>query len=133
MSLLKQKTKNHLSIGKRGEIAAEKYLKKIGYMILVRNFTNNSGKRLGEIDIIASDKKEIVFVEVKTRIFKQNEQILPEENITKAKLYKINKIASFYIRKNKIFDSKYRFDAITVLANTETNTAKIRHLKSIFI
>ncbi|MEI7890526.1 MAG: YraN family protein [bacterium] len=133
MPFLKLKTKKPLSVGARGEMVAENYLKKIGYTVLARNFTNSSGRRLGEIDIIATDNAEIVFVEVKTRISNYDDQILPEENITKAKLYKLNKIASFYINKNKLFDVSYRFDAITIIANTKTSTAKIRHIKNIFI
>ena len=45
-------------IGKFGEDEAVKYLEKKGYKILDRNF---SCKR-GEIDIIALDKGEIVFI-----------------------------------------------------------------------
>ena len=49
--------------GKLGEDIAVHYLKQNGYVILDRNFEC----RQGEIDIIALDKKEIVFIEVKTR------------------------------------------------------------------
>lgn len=128
MSIFKRQ--EALSTGARGEKAALAYLKKNGYKILVSNFFNPSGRRLGEIDIVAKDGQEIVFVEVKTRTFSK---ILPEESITPAKLYKLNKAASFYISKNKLFNSPYRFDAITLIANSENNQAKLRHIKNIFI
>ena len=122
-----------LSIGARGEKAALHYLKKCGYKILETNFFYKTGRRLGEIDIIAKEGEEIVFIEIKTRTNYCKNSLLPEESITSKKLHKINKIASFYIAKNRLFAVPYRFDAITILANTESNCAKLRHLKKVFI
>lgn len=127
------KKQQALSTGTRGEQAAINYLKKNGYKILASNFFNTSGRRLGEIDIVAKDGEEIVFVEVKTRTAKHKNSPLPEESITPAKLHKLNKAASFYISKNKLFDLPYRFDAITLLADPENEKATLRHIKNIFI
>ncbi|NTW06664.1 MAG: YraN family protein, partial [Syntrophaceae bacterium] len=52
-----------ISTGKDGEQIAAAYLKKKGYRICETNFRCP----LGEIDIIAREKDEIVFIEVKTR------------------------------------------------------------------
>ena len=49
--------------GKIGEDAAAYYLHREGYKIICRNFRCIQG----EIDIIAKDEKNLVFVEVKTR------------------------------------------------------------------
>jgi len=49
--------------GKESESIAVRYLKRNGYKILEQNYRN----QLGEIDIIAKDKKTLVFVEVKAR------------------------------------------------------------------
>ncbi|HDN84600.1 MAG TPA: YraN family protein, partial [Candidatus Aerophobetes bacterium] len=49
-------------IGKRGEKLAISYLKKRGYRILDKNFRC----KIGEIDIVAENDGQIVFVEVKT-------------------------------------------------------------------
>ena len=54
--------KSH-ELGKNGEEIATEFLRKKGYKILERNFEASQG----EIDIIAKDDKELVFVEVKTR------------------------------------------------------------------
>jgi len=120
-------------IGDLGEDAATKFLQNNGYEILDRNFQNNLGRRLGEIDIIAKELKngEIVFVEVKTRGYEKYKNTLPEENITSAKLRKLNKIAGVYLRIKNLNNEPYRFDAISVWINTETNEAKIKHIPSL--
>lgn len=121
-----------LSIGARGEKAANAYLQKNGYKILATNFCNKSGRRLGEIDIIAKEKEEIVFVEVKTRI-SSGSSMLPEENISRSKLYKLDKTAAFYLRANNIQDAPYRFDAIALVVDQDENSAHLKHIKNIFI
>ena len=127
------KKQQSLSLGKRGEKAALNYLKKQNYKILATNFFNPVGRRLGEIDIVAKDGGDWVFVEVKTRKNNSGKLILPEESINRLKLRKLNKIAGFYLSKNKIVDAPYRFDAITVLADPEKNQASLRHIKNIFL
>ena len=55
--------RRELSLGQRGERAAERYLRRKGYIIVARG----QRMRLGEIDLIAVDRGTLVFVEVKTR------------------------------------------------------------------
>lgn len=122
------------STGKIGEEVAVNYLKANDYKIMATNFKNNSGRRLGEIDIIAKDKNgELVFVEVKTREYQKYKNTLPEENITRAKLRKLSKIASAYLYQNNLKEANYRFDAISVWLDIETRLAKIKHIKSMFL
>jgi len=126
-------TNNTKNLGNLGEEAAVKFLQNNGYKILDRNFQNNLGRRLGEIDIIAKELKngEIVFVEVKTREYEKYKNTLPEENITSAKLKKLNKIANVYLRIKNLNNAPYRFDAISVWVSKETNEAKIKHIPSL--
>jgi putative endonuclease len=49
--------------GAAAEEAAERYLKKQGYVIVERNLVT----RLGEIDIVALDGETLCFIEVKAR------------------------------------------------------------------
>ena len=56
---------DHLRTGRRGEEAAYFYLRKLGYVMVARNF--RSPNRRGEIDLIAWHKDVLCFVEVKTR------------------------------------------------------------------
>jgi putative endonuclease len=119
--------------GQLGEQVAANFLKNKNYEILAMNFKNNSGRRLGEIDVIAKDitQNEIVFIEVKTREYSKYKNTLPEENITHQKLRKLNKIATFYLRKHHLVDFAYRFDAISVWLDYTTRIAKIKHIKSL--
>jgi putative endonuclease len=55
----------HQRTGRRGEEAAYFYLRKLGYVIVSRNF--RSPHRRGEIDLIGWDKNVLSFIEVKTR------------------------------------------------------------------
>lgn len=121
---------NSKNLGTLGEDVAVNYLKNNGYIILDRNFQNNIGRRLGEIDIIAKDIKEneIVFVEVKTRELEKYGDTLPEENITYPKLRKLDKIAQVYLKFKHLEDCGYRFDAISVWLNLETKEEKIKHI-----
>ncbi len=84
---------NHRSqLGKFGEDTACDYLIKKGYKILERNFR----EPWGEIDIITKAlDKTLVFVEVKTMNEKIN-GIQPEEQLTQAKLRKLQRTASLY-------------------------------------
>ncbi|PIP26969.1 MAG: YraN family protein [Candidatus Moranbacteria bacterium CG23_combo_of_CG06-09_8_20_14_all_39_10] len=123
------------STGQTGEQVAANFLKNKGYEILDMNFENDSGRRLGEIDIVARDKQqdEIVFVEVKTREYNRYKDTLPEENINYQKLRKLAKIATVFLRERKMEDCDYRFDAISVWLDYTTRMAKIKHLPNIFL
>jgi len=120
-------------IGKRGEEEAQKYLRHLGYDILCVNFCNYSGRRIGEIDIIAREKDEFVFVEVKSRTVRNNNYPPAEESITSSKLHKLNKIARFYITKNNLWNNPHRFDAVCVYFSDTDPKVSIKHLKSIFL
>jgi len=50
------------SLGRRGEDAAARYLKRHKYRLIARGVRS----RLGELDIVAADGRTVVFVEVKT-------------------------------------------------------------------
>lgn len=122
------KHKEPKSLGEMGEDLAVKYLRKKDYKIMGRNFKNPSGRQLGEIDIIASKDKKVVFVEVKTRT---NNNPLPEQSITREKLHRLNKIASRYLSTHNLEDSDYQFDAISIVL-ADNGQKEIRHLECIF-
>lgn len=110
-------------IGKFGEDEAVKYLEQKGYKISDRNF---SCKR-GEIDIIALDKNEIVFIEIKARI--SLKYGLPSEAVTKNKLKHIYKTAEYYLYTRNLLNEKTRIDVIEVYI--KNNQVIINHLKQV--
>ncbi|MCL5784756.1 MAG: YraN family protein [Patescibacteria group bacterium] len=97
-----------VNIGNSGEDLACEYLKNLGYKILERNYRI----RGGEIDIIARDKDELVFVEVKTRY--SHEFGSPAEAITPWKIKFLIKTAAFYVQKINWGDKPYRLDALLI-------------------
>src|ERR1700692_1066038 len=60
-----EKVPTHQRTGRRGEEAAYFYLRKLGYVMVARNY--RTPNRRGEIDLIAWHKDVLCFVEVKTR------------------------------------------------------------------
>lgn len=121
------------SLGNLGEKIAADYLKNKKYKIIALNYANPSGRRLGEIDIIAEDltKNELVFVEVKAREMQKFQNTNPEENVNYHKLRKMDKIAYFYVKQNNLDNCAYRFDIISVWINLISRRAKIKHLEAI--
>lgn len=110
-------------LGNWGEGQAAKFLRKKGYEIITRNFYSYQG----EIDIIAKDKNEIVFCEVKTR---RNISFgMPADSVNYYKKKHIQATAKYYLYKNNINNTSVRFDIIEVyLIN---HKIKINHLKNI--
>lgn len=124
---------NTSELGALGEELGCRYLKDKGYKILQKNYCNTIGKRLGEIDIVAEKDKALVFVEVKSRLGTLESALLPEANITREKLRKLERIAQCYLREKKREKSAYHFDALSVLYDVASKKAHIRHLEHIFI
>lgn len=95
-------------IGEKAEEEAVALLKKSGYKILQKNYR----VFFGEIDIIAKDKKVLVFVEVKMRSTAGFG--LPQEFVDNKKRKKIIATAISYIKLNKIKNTDYRFDVVAL-------------------
>jgi len=119
-------------IGSLGEELGCRYLKQKGYTILATNYCNTSGRRLGEIDIVARKGKELIFVEVKTRFRTPNDTLVPEASITPAKLHKLERIAAYYLHEQRLESFPYHFDALSIVYDTDAHHASIRHLEHIF-
>lgn len=112
-------------VGMLGENIATKYLEGLDYNVIERNFRCRSG----EIDIIAQDKDEIVFVEVKTRISLKCG--VPAEAVNKEKQEHLYKTASFYLYKHGLTSACVRFDVIEIFLRDDD--WKLEHLKNIEI
>ena len=112
-------------LGKAGEKVALQYLKNKKYKIVTKNFRMYRG----EIDIIAYDRKALVFVEVKTR--KSRKFGLPEESVNFSKQKQIKKIAWGFLVKNNLQDVECRFDVLS-LHFDEDKGYTIHHIKNAF-
>jgi putative endonuclease len=105
--------------GKEGEKIAAAYLKKNGYRIIEINFRCP----IGEIDIVAKEKDDLVFVEVKTR--KSMELGYPEQAVGIRKQKKMSQLALWYLQKRKVADTNARFDVVAVTLIPENNEVKL--------
>ena len=96
--------------GKQGEDIAAKLLLENGYFIAARNYRSD----IGEIDIIAENRRHVLFVEVKLR--SSSAGYMPREAVTADKRRRL-----VYTAKNYIYKSHNnlppRFDIIEIIQN----------------
>ena len=100
-----------LPLGRRGERAAEKYLRRNGYRIVARNFRAAGA----EIDLVAMDGETLVFVEVKTR--RSREAGAPEEAVDERKQRRMRRAAELFATRYRADEVTMRFDIIAVDAS----------------
>lgn len=112
-------------LGNSGEVLASKYLRQQGYHILAHNFRT----KIGEIDIIVSREKTIVFVEVKTT--KTDFLDSPLDAVTPKKQQQISKVALEYLASNDLFNLDARFDVIAVKVRP-LRSPHIEHIENAF-
>ncbi len=105
----------HLREGRRGEDAAYDFLKERGYRIVSRNYRSRQGR--GEIDLVAWDGGELVFVEVKTR--KSADFGAPLEAVGGEKQDLLIRTAREYARRAGVAEDRIRFDVVGVVAEPE--------------
>lgn len=116
-------TQHNKSVGNWGEEVSKNELEKIGYKIVEMNFHC----RFGEIDIIAEDKDEIVFIEVKTR----NNRLRGDavESISRTKQKHLMLAARMYLKQKGMEERQYRIDVAT-LQKQENRNWKFRLIKA---
>lgn len=95
-------------VGRLGEEAARKFLKKRGYRIREVGFRCPHG----EIDIIAQHKDYLVFVEVRTKTSLDFGS--PEESLTQAKKKHLIASALAYTNSHEKLPSLWRIDVVAV-------------------
>lgn len=106
-------THQRLALGKQGEAHAAAFLTKSGYRILCRNFKN----KLGEIDIVAFDKKTVCFIEVKTR--SSLAFGYPCEAVTLRKQKQLNRVALSYLKQYNLLHTPCRFDIVSIVVKKD--------------
>lgn len=95
-------------LGRTGEAIAVSYIESLGYQLLRRNYRLH----IGEIDIIAKDGEELVFIEVKTRTSRRYGR--PAEAVSYYKQRKIARVAQCFMSKYSLWHVPCRFDVLEV-------------------
>ena len=95
-------------LGQRGEDAAARFLKRLGYKVLARS------SRLwpGEIDLVALDGRTVVFVEVKTRTSQDAGH--PAEAVDLRKQRRLTRLAVTFLKRHGLLEYPARFDVVAV-------------------
>jgi len=107
-------------LGRTGERLAAETLMSKGYRILERNFRC----RQGEIDLVAEDEQDIIFVEVKAR--RGVSFGLPEDALTMRKRRKLVEVASYYLDLHTCSDRSWRIDVVAVQFSNSGKLEEIR-------
>ena len=113
------------ALGAWGEDQAVNYLRQQGMKILECNFRTP----VGEIDIIAKDKKFLAFVEVKTR--RGTAFGTPQEAVGQRKQRQIARTAQWYLQSHQNIKLQPRFDVVAILCQSD-GTTLITHLPDAF-
>jgi putative endonuclease len=108
-------------VGLRGEAIAQRHLRSLGYEILASNWRSAEG----EIDLIARQGEELVFVEVKARASRRYGP--PEEAVTPAKQRRLQRTALAYLTANDLHESAWRVDVIAIDLSPSGAVVRLEH------
>ena len=112
-------------MGEWGEGVASRFLQDRGYRITETNYRC----RWGEVDIVARDGDELVFVEVRTR--RDTEYGTPEESITAAKAQRLVATAQEYLQCHGGEDLDWRIDLVSIRLGRGRQLRDISHLTNV--
>lgn len=116
------------AVGRFGEQVATDHLLSAGLTILARNWRC----RAGELDIVARDGAELVFVEVKTR--SSSAFGSPAEAVNRAKIARVRQLALHWLDEHRDSDrfwASVRFDVISVVRQ-QSGGPEVQHLRGAF-
>jgi putative endonuclease len=100
--------------GVRGETYAYWFLRRKGYVMIARNFTDRGIK--GEIDLVGYDGETLAFIEVKTRTSPRDEFGSPEDAVTAEKQRHLSRMARQFVREYRTRGVPFRFDVLAIEA-----------------
>ncbi|MEI6776754.1 MAG: YraN family protein [Chloroflexales bacterium] len=110
-------------LGDFGESAARSHLVRTGYTVLASNWRC----RIGEIDLVAQQGGQIIFVEVRTR--RVGGPVPPEESLSPAKLRRMANLADAYmIEANLPAHTPCRIDLIAIDVDRAGRIARLEHV-----
>jgi putative endonuclease len=112
--------------GSRSERAAARYLRRLGYRVVARNWS----RPLGELDIVAVDGECIVFVEVRSTEQESTER--PAASVTSEKQRRLTQLALAFLQEHGLLGRTARFDVLTVSWPPGRRDPRIDHHKNAF-
>jgi putative endonuclease len=117
----------HQQTGRRGEEDAYFYLRRLGYVMVARNF--RSARRRREIDMIGWDRGVLCFIEVKTRTTRD---VKPAEAaVDRDKQRGLAAVADEYLR--QVAPScRWRFDVVTVYYERQSSQPLVELFRNAF-
>jgi putative endonuclease len=113
-------------LGRRGEDAAARYLRKCGYAIVAKGHRDN----VGELDLVAVDGRTVVFIEVKTRA--SHDAGHPADAVDLAKQRRLTRLALSYMKRHDLLECAARFDVVAVTWPDGRGKPKIEHFQNAF-
>lgn len=118
---------DHNELGELGEEKCAQLFLSKKYKIIERNWRFHKN----EIDLIAENKNEIVFVEVKTR--SKSHWGYPENFLSNSQIKRLLEAVNAYINIKKI-NKKVRFDVVSIIVDVKNgNSMQIEHFEDIII
>lgn len=117
------RTTSRRSLGHFGEVVAEGHLRRSGYKIVARNWRC----QLGEIDLIAREGGDWVFVEVRTR--RNRHCGTPEESLTRTKQRRLLLLGQTFLQERNLEDVSWRIDLVAVEVDRAGRPARVQVLR----
>ncbi|NIP84559.1 MAG: YraN family protein [Planctomycetales bacterium] len=119
------------TLGERGEAAAARLLKRLGYKIVGRGQRDGTG----ELDIVAVDLRDrrgptVVFVEVKTR--GSHLAGHPAEAVDEEKQRRLSRLALGYLKRHGLLEYPARFDVVAVTWPAGQKKPRLEHFPHAF-
>lgn len=112
--------------GSRSERAAARFLRRLGYRIVICNWTCPGG----EIDLVALDWRCVVFVEVRSTADPSPER--PLLSINREKQRRMTRAATHFIQRYRLHDQQSRFDVLILSWPPPSREPSIWHYISAF-
>jgi putative endonuclease len=114
-------------LGRLGERLAAEHFARLGFSVLAQNHHT----RFGELDLVLSDGRTLVFCEVKTRRLGSGE---PFDSLHDAKQSQVRRIAAQWLSEpsDRPWHEELRFDAIGVLVDREDGLVRLDHVENAF-
>jgi len=114
-------------LGRLGERLAAEHFARLGFSVLAQNHHT----RFGELDLVLSDGRTLVFCEVKTRRLGSGE---PLESLHGPKRSQVRRIAAHWLAEpsDRPWHEELRFDAVGVLVDREDGLVRLDHLENAF-